>query len=147
MPSTASQGTLMRWLTPENRALNSTLSAPIEKFCVAEAEMFSTIRPSFTNWRGTSTPSRVASTIRCGVQSQSTIHSSIARSRYGRRDSSGNAHLPLLRRQAQAERRTREQQVGVFEQRREVLRHVDAIARQPPEDGRHGHIDQRQFIA
>ena len=51
---------------------------------VAEWVTFSTILPSFTCSFGTCTPSRRASTTRCGVKPLSTIQSCIARNRYGR---------------------------------------------------------------
>src|SRR3954469_22046627 len=97
-------------------------SAPIVSPCVAEAEMFSTMRPSLTKARGTSTPAKLASTRACGVWPLSTIHSIIARNRYGRRESSANAHLLLGLRQAETEARAGEDAAGVFQQGRLVLR-------------------------
>ncbi len=70
--------------TPPKRVSKVTVSLPSLSARVAECDTLSTILPSFTCSFGTSTPSRRASTTRCGVKPLSTIHSCIARIRYGR---------------------------------------------------------------
>ena len=54
------------------------------------------ILPPCTYCRGTSTPSREASTTMWGVWLLSLIHSCMARSRYGRRDLTGVSAIVAL---------------------------------------------------
>src|SRR5262245_48866380 len=82
----APTGTLTSCTTPPKRPMNSTFSLPSARAFAASMLRLRTILPSCTNEVGTATPGCVASTITCGVCALSTIHSCIARSRYGRWD-------------------------------------------------------------
>ncbi|MNT86802.1 hypothetical protein D3C72_2271390 [compost metagenome] len=69
---------------PEKRAEKLTLSLSMCRRTTARSAMFNTTLPSFTALCGTCTPGMPASTRMCGVSSLSLIHSTRARSRYGR---------------------------------------------------------------
>src|SRR6188768_1931463 len=83
----------------------------------------------------------------CGVWPLSTIQSTIARIRYGRRESSANSHLLLDVRQAEPEAGAGEDSIGVLEQSGGILRKLDVPARQAPEDRGDGRIHQRELVA
>src|SRR4051812_27844681 len=82
-----------------------------------------------------------------GVWPLSTIHSTIARSRYGRRESSANAHLLLDVREAEPEAGPGEQPARVLEQSRRILGQLDVPAGQAPQDGGDRGVHQRELIA
>src|SRR3569832_2736788 len=143
---------------PAKRALNSMKSFPSLSELVASKLMFRTISPFFTYSRGTCTVS-ATSTAMYGVSPLSVHQSYRARIRYGRveldsrafiggpQPASSLAHHLLGRRERFDVCRPGEDPLGVFQQRRRVLRQLDAVVVQAPEQRGDGDVEHREIIA
>src|SRR5688572_28132533 len=156
---TWSTGTTISRDTPPKRALNSMCSLPSFSAVVASKPMFSTISLFLTYSVGTCTFAST-NTAMYGVKPLSVHQSCSARMRYGRVElpvfegagggviwASLLSHDLLGRRQRFDVRRPREDPLGVLQQRHRVLRHVDAVVVQAPQQRRDRHVEHREVVA
>src|SRR5436190_3272067 len=160
MAMTWSIGTAISRDVPPKRALNSISSWPSWSALVASKPTLRTISLFLTYSFGTCTCSSTK-TAMYGVKPLSVHQSCRARIRYGRVEvpavagAIGDvmlcfsllAHHLLGRRQRLDVRGAREDPLGVLEKRDRVLRHVDAVVVEPPEERRDRHVEHREVVA
>src|SRR6185369_2915038 len=164
MAMTWSTGTAISREVPPKRALNSISSLPSFSAVVASKPMLSTISLFFTYSVGTCTLAST-NTAMYGVKPLSVHQSCSARIRYGRVDvpalagADGGvmrrialgrcllAHHLFRRRQRLDVGRAREDALGVLQERHRVLRHVDAVVVEAPQQRRDRHVEHREVVA
>src|SRR3954452_24370464 len=159
MAMTWSIGTAISREVPPKRALNSISSLPSLSALVASKPTLRTISLFLTYSFGTCTCSSTK-TAMYGVKPLSVHQSCSARIRYGRVDvpavagAIGDvicnlllAHDLLGRRQRLDVGRPREDPLGVLQQRHGVLRHVDAVVVEAPEQRRDRDVEHREVVA
>src|SRR3990167_3756981 len=156
MARTRCTGTMMSRATPPKRPLNSMNSLPNCSALVASKLTFNTISPSLTYSCGTRTESSTCTAIK-GVKPLSVHHSYKARMRYGRVDWALSASIMAVPRGLLAHDLfgwrqrlnvggTREDALGILEQRCSILAEVNAVVVQAPEQRSDSHVQHGEVF-